>query len=185
MNRAARILDAGAQGVIFPHVEDAAEARTYVDACRFPAQRVALADLRRPPTRVRDHPAARSHGALDEESLIVMMIETPGAVENAAERSPPSKASMPCWWAVADLSATMGIPGEFTRPEYKAAIRSVIEAAEAAGKRAGIGGIYNEELMAEFVEAGARFLLGGADLAFILAGAKARGKFLNELDARL
>ena len=35
-NRAARILDAGAQGIIFPHVQNAKEARTFSSACRFP-----------------------------------------------------------------------------------------------------------------------------------------------------
>ena len=35
-NLAARILDGGAQGVIFPHVDSAEEARALVRACRFP-----------------------------------------------------------------------------------------------------------------------------------------------------
>jgi hypothetical protein len=36
VNRAARILDAGAQGVIFPHVQCAEEARRFTAAYKFP-----------------------------------------------------------------------------------------------------------------------------------------------------
>jgi 4-hydroxy-2-oxoheptanedioate aldolase len=33
---ATRVLDCGAQGVMVPHIQDAAEARAVVQACRFP-----------------------------------------------------------------------------------------------------------------------------------------------------
>jgi len=33
---ASRILDNGAQGIVFPHVDDAAQAKRVADACRFP-----------------------------------------------------------------------------------------------------------------------------------------------------
>ena len=80
-----------------------------------------------------------------------------------------------------DLSATMGMPGEFARAEFKEALRTVFDAAKAAGKSAGLGGVYNEALMQEFIGLGARFVLGGADMSFILAGGTARAKFINGL----
>ena len=33
---ASRILDNGAQGIVFPHVDDAAQARSAADNCRYP-----------------------------------------------------------------------------------------------------------------------------------------------------
>ena len=54
----------------------------------------------------------------------------------------------------------------------------------AAGKWAGLGGVYDEALLPGFVERGMRFFLGGSDLSFILAGAKARGDFFDKLQPR-
>jgi 2-keto-3-deoxy-L-rhamnonate aldolase RhmA len=57
----------------------------------------------------------------------------------------------------------------------------VIAATKKHGKHAGLGGIYDEALMAHFVKKGARFLLGGSDLAFMMAGARKRAEFLRAL----
>ena len=37
-------------------------------------------------------------------------------------------------------------------------------------------------LLPGFVEKGMKFLLGGSDMSFLMAGGKARGKFFNSLD---
>ena len=52
--------------------------------------------------------------------------------------------------------------------------QQLCDGAKAAGKWAGLGGVYDEAILPGFIERGMRFLLGGSDRAFILAGAKAR-----------
>ena len=63
----------------------------------------------------------------------------------------------------------------------KVAIGKVVDGATAAGKWAGLGGVYDEAILPGFIEMGMRFILGGSDLSFILAGAKARGDFFAKL----
>ena len=75
----------------------------------------------------------------------------------------------------------MGIPGEFENPEFVNAVATVVDATFTASKWSGLGGVYDETILPKFFELGIRFFLGGSDLAFILAGAKARGSFFNNL----
>ena len=64
-----------------------------------------------------------------------------------------------------DLSTTMGIPGQSTNPDFLAAIDKVIASAHDAGKISGLGGVYDEGIIPDFVNRGMRFFLGGAALA--------------------
>ena len=78
-----------------------------------------------------------------------------------------------------DLSATMGMAGQFQNQAFIEAIDQVIAAARGAGKWPGLGGIYDEAILPGFIDAGMRFFLGGADMSFILAGGRSRGAFFN------
>jgi 2-keto-3-deoxy-L-rhamnonate aldolase RhmA len=49
------------------------------------------------------------------------------------------------------------------------------------GKEPGVGGVYDEALMRAYVQKGARFILSGSDLAFLMAGAKSRSKMLRSI----
>jgi 2-keto-3-deoxy-L-rhamnonate aldolase RhmA len=44
-----------------------------------------------------------------------------------------------------------------------------------------MAGIFDEAIMRGYIEMGARFVQGGSDLGFIMAGAKARGAFVRSL----
>ncbi len=179
-NRAARILDAGAQGIIFPHVQNADEARAFNSACRFPPEGVRSMTYGGPQLEYETIPPKEATEGGNKETLVVMMIETPEAVKNASEIAAVDGVDV-LLVGGSDLSTTMGIPGESTNPDFLAAIDKVIAAAQGAGKFAGLGGVYDEAILPDFVDRGMRFFLGGADMSFILAGGKARGAFFNGL----
>ena len=80
-----------------------------------------------------------------------------------------------------DLSLDMGIPGNFGDPRVVGAYEAVIAACKRHGKVPGMGGIYDTVYAKKYVEMGARFILGGSDLALIAAGAKARSEFFASL----
>ena len=178
VTRATRVLDAGAQGVIFPHVDTAEEARAFVSACRFPPSGTRSLIYGGPQLEYETLPPDDVMAGLNAETLLVMMIETPKALENVAEIAAVDGVDI-LLVGGSDLSATMGIAGQFQNPDFVDAIGKVIAAAQGAGKWPGLGGIYDEAIMAGFLDAGMRFVLGGADLSFILAGGKSRGAFFN------
>lgn len=180
VNRAARILDAGAQGVVFPHVQNGDEARAFTRACRFPPIGTRSLIYGGPQLEYENLPADEVMAGVNDETLIVMMIETPEAVENVADIAGTDGVDIVLVGG-SDLSATMGIPGQFQNPDFVAAVGKVIDATKAAGKWPGLGGIYDESIIPGFAERGMRFFLGGADMSFILAGGKARGAFFNNL----
>ena len=181
VTRAARILDAGAQGVVFPHVQNADEARSFVGACRFPPAGTRSLTYGGPQLEYENIPPDVAMPGIDRETLIVMMIETPLAVEKAPEIAAVDGVDI-LLVGGSDLSATMGIPGQFDNPDFVAAIGRVVEAATGAGKWPGLGGVYDEALLPGFAKQGVKFFLGGADLSFILAGARARGAFFAGLE---
>ena len=112
VTRAARILDAGAQGVIFPHVQNAEEARAFTAACRFPPVGTRSLIYGGPQLEYENLPPADVMEGLNDQTLIVMMIETPEAVENAADIAAVDGVDV-LLVGGSDLSATMGIPGQY------------------------------------------------------------------------
>ena len=80
---ATRILDCGAQGVMVPHVQNAAEARAIVEACLYAPKGHRSAFGSGPQLGYAAIPQAEVCKVLNEETLLLAMIETPKAVENA------------------------------------------------------------------------------------------------------
>ena len=108
------------------------------------------------------------------------MIETQEAVANAREIAGIDGVDV-LMIGSNDLAADMGVPGDFSHARIRDAYAQVIDACRNASKFAGMGGIYDEALMQGYVEAGVRFMLGGSDVAFMMAAAKQRAAFLNKL----
>lgn len=176
-----RALDAGAQGVVVPHIDTVEEARAVVRACMYPpagnrSLTGALPQLGfQAPSSLAD-----AMQAMNAETLVVVMLETEAALANADAIAAVEGVDV-LMIGSNDLAADLGIPGDFRHPRIREAYRRVTDACRAAGKFAGMGGIYDEPLMRDYVEAGVRFLLGGSDVAFMMAAAKQRATFVRTL----
>jgi 2-keto-3-deoxy-L-rhamnonate aldolase RhmA len=179
-HHATRALDAGALGVVVPHVDTAEQARRIADQCRFPpnGHRSIVGAL--PQLGFESMPVAQAMAKADAATLVVVMIETEEAVANADAIAAVDGIDV-LLIGSNDLTADMGITGQFGDPKLDSAYDVVIAAARRHGKHAGLGGIYEEKLMSHFIRKGARFVLGGSDLAFMMAGAKSRAAFLRSL----
>ncbi len=71
-----------------------------------------------------------------------------------------------------DLTADMGIPGQYDDPRVREAYARAIAAAKKHGKHVGVGGLASRaDLTAEFVKMGARYVSTGTDLGFLLSAA--------------
>src|SRR5262249_24278239 len=82
------------------------------------------------------------------------------------------------------LCLEMGLPGDFGHAQVVDAYARMIAACRAHSKWAGMGGGYDEVLMQRYVEMGARFVLSGGDLGFLMGAARQRAKFLRGTHAR-
>jgi 2-keto-3-deoxy-L-rhamnonate aldolase RhmA len=171
-NWISRVLDGGAQGVIVPHVSTVEEARAAVDAARFPPIGHRSVMGATPALGYRTMPLSEVNSTLNRETLLIVMIETPQGVEQADAIAAVPGIDM-LLIGSNDLCTEMGIPGDQRNPKLKSAFETVARACKAHGKVLGIGGIRNDlPLVGELVALGGRFIIAGADLAYLAAAAK-------------
>ena len=171
-----RLLDGGAQGIIAPRVETAAEAVTVARACRFAprGQRSQLATV--PQFGLRPTPAATLNPALDEAVIAAILIETPAGVARAAEIAAVDGVDMLAFGAN-DFTAELGVPGDYGHPRVTEAVTALGAACARHGKPLMVGGIADQKLLAGFTALGGCPLrLTGTDTDMLYAGAAARAE---------
>ena len=178
LDEGTRVLDNGAQGVVIPHVDTAEQARKIAAAFRYPPQGtrswgggIAQFGYLPPPT-------AQAQAEVNAETLVVVMIETETAVANADAIAAVDGIDV-LFIGTSDLTADMGISGQFGHDKVKAAYTAVIDACKKHGKTAGLGGVYDDVWAEYYIRQGCKFVLAGNDQGFILQAATARAKFLN------
>lgn len=183
LHEGTRCLDNGAMGIVVPHVDTAEEAEAVVRACRFPP--TGRRSWGGPPFAFGLHAVkpAEAQAELNREILVACMVETPEAVANAEAIAAVPGVDI-LLIGTSDLSATMGIPGQAGHPDIRRAYESVGAACARHGKVMGMGGVYDETVAPDYIRLGARFILGGSDHAFVMAGAGARATFLRRLNPR-
>lgn len=178
-----RCLDIGAMGVIVPHVETRAEAESVVDACRFPPRGHRSVSGPNPASRYRAMPQRELLDLFDAQTIVAVMLETPEAIARADEI-----ASVPGLDMVMvgphDLTAEMGILGQFRDATFLDAVRTVAKACRAHGTVFGIAGIRDLELLTELVELGLRFVSAGTDAGFMTEAAGAHAANLRAIPVK-
>ena len=176
---ATRLLDNGALGIVVPHVETPDEARLVVEKLRYPPQGRRAVFSSVPQLDFKPMTPA-DMTALNAANLITVMLESPTAIENAS-----AIAAVPgidvLLIGTNDLCVEMGIPGELGDARVTAAYERMIAACREHGKWPGMGGIYDEPLMQRYIGMGARFILAGGDLGFLLGAATDRAEFLRKM----
>ena len=169
-----RLLDGGADGIIAPRVETADEARTLVEACRFPPRghRSAVAQL--PQRGMAPTAAAELNPAIDRTTIVKVLIESPRGVANVAEIAAVPGVDI-VGIGANDLSAELGIPGDYDDPRIAAAVDALVAAVRSQGTLGMIGGVPPGPAMRRFLDAGlSPLVLTGTDSGFLFSGASAR-----------
>jgi 2-keto-3-deoxy-L-rhamnonate aldolase RhmA len=180
---ASRMLDNGAQGIVFPHIDSADEARRAMNACRYPPlgkrsmggglQQLGFAAM----------PVGEAARIVNEETLVVVMIESPQGVENAE-----AIAAVPGIDALLigtnDFCFECGIPGQFEHPKVVDAYRKVIAACRKHGKFAGMGGMYTPELLEKHIDMGVQLILSGNDFQLLLQAATAKASLVRKFEKK-
>ena len=176
-----RVLDGGAMGVITPHVRTAREARAMVDLVRFPPLGNRSAGGALSHYQYRSFPGAAINTAMNRATSLVVMLETVAALDNVEAIIATEGVDM-LLIGSNDLCAEMGITGEFDHPRLKDAFARSIAAAVKVGKHVGVGGLAaRDDLMAQCVRMGARYVSTGTDLAFLLSACQQRARFVQQM----
>ena len=130
-------LDVGAVGVQVPMVNDGAGARAGVAAAKYPpvGQR-GLGACRAVNLGTVGRSLAQYAQDANEETLVVVQIETTEAVERAEEIAATPEVDV-VFLGPTDLSTSLGSPGETDTPRFKEAEASIRKAVIGAGKALG------------------------------------------------
>ncbi len=170
---ATRFLDGGGLGIVVPHVDTPEEAHKIAQALRYPPQGHRSVAGGLPHFGYAKVGLADTCAAINAATLVVVMLETPTAIANAAAiAAVPGIDSLLI--GTNDLAMELGIPGGFGDERIVAAYQAVCDACRAHGKFAGVGGVADEALLRRYIGMGVRLVLPGSDLAFMVAAASER-----------
>ena len=177
-HHATRVLDCGAMGVVFPHVENADIAKKLVSYCLYPPKGHRSMTGVLPQLDFKQQAIADVAHTINDNMLIVIMLESPEAIANVDSIAAVDGIDV-ILIGTNDLCMEMGIPGDYSNPKVKDAYSKVIEACKKYRKTPGMGGVYNEELMSEYIDMGMKFILSGSDLSFMMQSALQRSNKLR------
>ena len=168
--RIGRALDAGAHGLMIPRVDVPEQAREAISFMRFPpggVRGVALS-TRGAGLGERAHADVSS---INDQLIGIIQVESRSAVEHAAEIAAIDGVDV-LFVGPADLSHSLGVPGQFDAPTYLTALKQVVAAADAQGKATGIL-LRDAAALPRHLELGFRFVGIGSDGAYVADGARA------------
>ncbi|MAE66094.1 MAG: hypothetical protein CMJ18_17625 [Phycisphaeraceae bacterium] len=163
---AARMLDNGANGIMYPQVRDPEDVARLVDRTRFAPLGRRGADF---------GPAAALYGQVpwedvrryqNEQVKVLIQIETPEAVERIDEIAAVPGISL-LFIGPGDLSITMGLPMDAAAPHVLDAMRRTAEAAQHHGLHWGMP-VLDRSHAVRILSMGGRFLTQGGDTSVLL-----------------
>jgi 2-dehydro-3-deoxyglucarate aldolase/4-hydroxy-2-oxoheptanedioate aldolase len=168
----ARALDCGALGVMVPLVDTATQAEFIVSCTRYPpagGRRGAAFGFAHDDYEGGD--VAGKMKMIHDRTLVIAMVETRSGLENV-----DAIAAVPgvdvLWLGHFDLSNFLGIPGQFSHPQFQDAIRKIVAAANRHGKAAGYMAA-SAALGKEYLAHGFRMLATGTDQGMLQEATRA------------
>jgi 2-keto-3-deoxy-L-rhamnonate aldolase RhmA len=162
----ARMLDAGAMGVMVPMVETAEQAARIVSFTRYPPHgRRGAAFGVAPHDDFVAGPVTDTIAASHERTLVICLVETDAGIRNV-----DAIAAVPgvdvVWLGHFDLTNFLGIPAQFDHPRYQEAVSALVEACNRHGKAAGFMAA-DDRWASEYRSKGFRMLAYGVDVLLL------------------
>ena len=152
-----------------------------VESCRYPPHGHRSASGSGPALGYSVRSQGEINSYLNEQTLLIAMLETPEAIENADAIAAIDGIDM-LHIGSSDLSTEMGIPGQYKHARMRQAYEATARAARAHGKSMGVGGVREDlEFQTWLMQLGMRYLTGGSDVCYILSAGRADVKRLREV----
>ena len=166
--RLGRLLESGAQGILYPRCDDADEARQVVRWSKFAPLGTRGIDGANPDMPYCSMDPAEYIRAANAETWIVIQIEDPQALEHADEIAAVEGVDV-VMLGPADYSILCGVPGQFEHPKVEEALQVVARAADRHGKAWGTIATTPERAR-QLIERGALWTTCGCDLIWVKNG---------------
>jgi 4-hydroxy-2-oxoheptanedioate aldolase len=165
--RMGRILEGGAQGIMYPRCSNAAEAKEVVRWAKFAPLGTRGIDSANPDNPYLALPVADYLKAANQETFVVIQLEDQQAVDNADEIAAVEGVDV-LMLGPGDFSILSGIPCQYDHELVKNAWKTIANAARRHGKHWG-GPTFSTEHCQQLMDMGARFLCHSADIVLLKA----------------
>ena len=163
-----RVLDAGAQSLLLPFVQNADEAKRAVAYTRYPPEGVRGVAAAHRGSRYGTIPDYVKRAR--DEICVIVQIETPTAFDQLeAIAAVPGVDSIVI--GPADLSASMGFPGDLSNPAVQDKLHAGAQACRRLRMPCGIVGA-NPDMVGKFLGYGFSWVAVGSDLGMLVSRAQ-------------
>jgi 2-dehydro-3-deoxyglucarate aldolase/4-hydroxy-2-oxoheptanedioate aldolase len=174
----ARVLDAGATGIMVPMVETAEQARDIVSWCRYPPAGRRGAAFGAAHDDFLAGPVTEKIAQAHARTFVICQIETEVGLRNVEKIARVD--GVDCVWVGHfDLTNFLGIPAQFEHPAYVEGIARVVAAADKHGKVAGFMAI-DRTWALDYLARGFRVIAYGLDTHLMQTGIRAGIDALRE-----
>lgn len=171
------VLDMGPDGIIFPNIRTADEARAAVSACEYPPK----GERGYGPLRALDYNGISKVDYVDRiyrRMWRILQIEHIDAVNNL-EKIVEVEGVDGYIIGPNDLSASVGHIGRTAHPDMLPIYDRIGEVMRKYGKLFGVSLGYDRDIMSEWLERGAKMIFAGNDVGYVFDGAS---NLLRELE---
>ncbi|PSN74167.1 HpcH/HpaI aldolase [Corynespora cassiicola Philippines] len=180
-----RVLDGGALGIIVPHIRSVQDAKDVVAAAKFQPQGHRSSTNNLPHFQFRGFPAKKSNPVVNANTLVIPMVETLEAVEIVEELAALDGVDS-LLIGTNDMTAEMGIPGDYENPRLTEVYEKTINACNKHGKWVGMGGLHSRlDLVEKFCAMGVRWVMAATDGPLLLGGATKRAGEMAQISQRV
>lgn len=136
---AAQVLDLGAMGIIAPHISGPEDAKRMVDCCKYPPVGHRSNSSSIPQQYLSPKPLLKVQEQINEETMVFAMIESRDGLQNVEAIAAVD--GVDCLLVgSSDLTAELGIPGQFDNDILIKAFEKICAAAKKHGKHVSLGG---------------------------------------------
>ncbi len=163
--RMGRMLEAGAQGIMYPRCDNAEEAGEVVRWAKFAPLGQRGFDSGNPDNPYCTMPFEEYIRAANDETFLIIQLEEQSAIDRAEEIAGVEGVDM-IMLGPADFSVLSGVAGQFDHPVVQKAIEKIASAARNTGKNWAMPTFSLEHAQSVF-DQGARLLFYSADIVMV------------------
>ncbi|HGE72691.1 TPA: hypothetical protein ENX78_17775 [Candidatus Poribacteria bacterium] len=161
-------IDGGAQGILAPYCENASQVKEVVGAAKWRPLKGILLDMA---MEIKEFPSEDSKQYLEQinqNNIVMIGIESMPALMNLEDMLNIEGIDV-VFIGPNDLSISMGIPGQYTNPEFETAVKRVISICDSHNIAVAIH-LFDTDLTVKWIKEGVRFVLHTMDTQVMREG---------------